>query len=361
MATNGISSILADIQTYFSSYSSATVQFLMTFPSLFIIIFSFVAAYASRYISKRRLIIVGLSLVILAGTISFVGYKSFEILLFGGAILGSGVGLCSSFAISLISNYFIEPYKSKVIGIQTAAANFGSMLMTFVGGILAKNGWKYNYLVYLLAFPGLLCSLLFLNDKKDNNASKGHFKECKYTYLLCIQIVLFMVFFYIGPTSIAMLFYEKNINSTFISGLGSTLFLLGGAISSLLFTKIDALFKDNCLGVSYLVLTIGFVLMANNNVFVSLIGCCVAGSSISFSMPYFMKCISINEKPENVAIATAMGMAFSNIGTLIAPLFTLICTKMFNISSVNNRVIFASVICFLIFMIKVILKGKNGK
>lgn len=362
MATNGISAILANIQNAFPNLSSSTIQFLMTFPSLFIVIFSFIATFLLKYTSKKRLIIRGLSLVVLAGLVSFIGYKSFIILMLGAAILGSGVGLCSSFAISLISDFFSDEYKDKVMGIQTAAANFGSMLMTFLGGLLATNGWRHNYFVYFLAIPGLICSLLYLKDDKQEVKNSGNIKECTYSFKICLEIILFMFFFYVGPTSIAMLFSEKGINNTSIAGYGSTLFLLGGTIFSLLFEKINKLLKDNCISYGFLALTIGFLLMTRNNIVLSMIGCFITGSSISFVMPKFMILISQNEKPSNIATATAMAMAASNIGTLIAPIFTLFCTSLLSINTVTNRVILASIICLLIFIIRLFIGGrKNGK
>ena len=106
MATNGISAILANIQSYFGSYPVSTIQFLMTFPSLFIIIFTLVSAKLLQYFSKKKLIEFGLVCVILSGILSFAGYKSLLVLFVGAALLGIGVGFCASFAISLISDYY---------------------------------------------------------------------------------------------------------------------------------------------------------------------------------------------------------------------------------------------------------------
>lgn len=79
-----------------------------------------------------------------------------------------------------------------------------------------------------------------------------------------------------------------------------------------------------------------------------------------------MLLISMHEKKENVSIATAMAMASSNIGTLIAPIFTIICTNVFCTTNTKGRLNIAFIICTIIFVLGIVLirvKGEkeNGK
>lgn len=362
MATNGISAILANIQSYYDTYSASTIQFLMTFPSLFIIIFTMISAKLLARFSKKKLIEFGLLCVILAGIVSFVGYQSLFVLFCGAALLGIGVGFCASFAISLISDYYAPNKRGKIVGIQTAASNFGSMMMTFFGGLLALLGWYYNYFVYFLAIPGLIFTHLWLKDTKENVESQSKMMACTYSFKICALIILFMVFFYVGPTSVAMLLSEYGYTSASIAGTAATVLLLGGTLTSLGFDTFEKKFKKYCLCIGFLLLAIGYGCMfMNHNIVVLYIGCFLAGSSISFVMPKCMLLISMHERKENVSAATAMAMSSSNVGTLIAPAFTILCTNVFHTQNTMNRLQITSMICAVIFIVGIVLVQKKEK
>ena len=63
MGTNGIAPILAQIAAEFPSASSSAIQFLMTFPSIFCVIFTMLAALLSNRLPKKILALAGLSIV----------------------------------------------------------------------------------------------------------------------------------------------------------------------------------------------------------------------------------------------------------------------------------------------------------
>ncbi len=361
MSTNGISAILVNIQNHFPTVPTSLVQFLMTFPSLFIIIFTMVSAYLLRYFSKKKLIEMGLFLVCCAGVISYFCYDSLILLFAGAGLLGSGTGLCASFAISLISDYFEVKERQKIMGWQTAASNLGSMLMTFVGGLFALISWQSNYFVYFIALPGLIVTHYWLDDRKINQQQGGSIKNCGYTIRLCLLIILFMVFFYIGPTSIALSLAEKGFSDPSLAGTGSTLFLLGGTLCAMCFGKIHQYLQNYCIATGFLLLAVGLLGMAIATTLVAFyLFCFIAGCSISLVMPKCMLLISLNEKKEEVSLATALAMSASNVGTLIAPGFTVICGAL-NQTFTTQRLQFACFLCCLIFAVMIVMNIVGGR
>lgn len=355
MATNGIGAILGNIQTYFNDVSLSLIQFLMTFPSLFIIVFTLLSAFLLKYFSKKQMIEIGLIMVCLSGIISFIGYHSLFVLYFAAAILGIGSGLCGSLAISLLSDYFDEKDRQKYMGWQTAAANFGSMAMTFFGGLLATLSWNYNYLVYFIALPGLIAVHFWLDNEKAGRKEKQDFKQCSYSFKLGLFIILFMVFFYIGPTSIAIALQEKGFAASSLAGIGTSIFLFGGVVFSLIFVYLQRILSSFCISFGILVLDLGFLLMfLGNSLVVFYLGCFIAGGSISFVMPSCMFLISKKERVENISAGTAIAMAASNVGTLIAPSFTFICSSVFHKELMSERFFVAIICCFLIFALSIV-------
>lgn len=362
MATNGISSIIADICTYYPEVSTSTIQLLMTFPSLFIIIFSIISAQLSSCFGKKNLIMAGLVLVCISGGLSFVFYESLLILFICAGILGIGVGLCASLTISLIADYFNEKERGKILGWQTSASNAGSMIMTFFGGILALFGWRYNYLIYFIAIPGLLITALYLPNRKNNSYKKASLRDVKYAYPVCALIILFMVLFYIGPTSVSLLISEKGFGDSSMAGTAATVLLLGGTVVGMIFDKVNKYFDENCFALGFLALFVGYICMyLSNNIWTCYIGCFVAGSSVSLVMPKCMFQISMNGKKDTVSFATALAMASSNVGTLIAPFFTVLVNLLIGETTSGVRLMVAAFLSGVITLIAFIyvLKGKN--
>ena len=73
MGTNGIAPILAQIAAAFPEASATRVQFLMTFPSIFCLIFTLISAILSDVLPKKTLAISGLSIVAAGGILACIG------------------------------------------------------------------------------------------------------------------------------------------------------------------------------------------------------------------------------------------------------------------------------------------------
>ena len=173
MTTNAVAAILADIAMQFPQASVTKIQYLMTFPNLMVVGVSIIAARLAQQFSKRSLAATGLSFVSIAGIGSFFVHSTLFMLYLWAGILGIGVGLVVPMANSLIADYFQGNERDGLLGYQTGAANAGSMLMTYFGGILAVAGWYFDYIVYLFAIPGLILTLKYVPKQNVSNQKKA--------------------------------------------------------------------------------------------------------------------------------------------------------------------------------------------
>lgn len=368
MATNAIASILADIATAFPGVSTTTVQYLMTFPNLLVVVMSVVAARLASRVTKRTLALTGQFLGVMAGICSYLFHKSLGMLFVWAGFLGIGIGLVVPMATSLISDYFDRKEKDVMLGYQTAAANVGSMMMTFLGGIIAVWGWYYNYLVYLLAIPGIVLTMLFVPHKNattDDGMRAGTKTEVKIptsVWIYFIIAAMFMLLFYMGPTNLSMLVEEREIGSTMTAGTAATLLLLGGAITGLFFGVIAGKIGRNTIPFGFFMMAIGYLLIYRADETVVLyLGSFLVGTSNTLVLPQCMGSVVTQNKEQSTFLMSAV-FSIANLGTFLAPILTGISTRVMGNSSAASRFLFTGLTAlFLMAVFGICVNLKKGE
>lgn len=383
MATNGIASVLASIAGAFPEVDTAAVQLLMTFPGIFIMAVSVLFAAASAKIDKKMLAVGGLVCCVLAGILPFLYHESLVFLFVCEAMLGSGIGLIIPTATGTIAEYFEGHEKEQMMGYQTAAANIGSMLMTFVAGALAVKGWHWAFLVYLISIPGLLCTILFYpkktgktgkevsqaetvsrTGKADDGAKKAGFildvQMLKYAAIACLG----MMIFHIGPTNLALLFEERQLGSSVAAGTATTLILLAGSLAGFLFGVISGKLEKQTISLGFLMLFIGYLLIdRGGSVRLVYLGSFISGISNSMIMPQCM--IRAASSEEKSGAAMSIVFATANLGGFIAPVFTGMADKILKTSLPSEHFRFMGVLALILAaafgLVFLIEKRKRGK
>lgn len=356
MATNAIAAILADIMAEFPGVSAAAVQYLMTFPNLLVVVTSLAAARLAVVFPKRVLASVGLVFGVIAGIGSFFFHSSLVLLFLWAGFLGCGSGLTIPVATSLISDYFDGEEKDTMLGYQTAAANVGSMLMTFFGGILAAFCWYYNYLVYLLAIPGLVLTILFVPARnmvtsaesrtgKKRNVKAGIPASALFYFLTA---AVFMLLFYMGPTNLAMLVEERGIGGSMTAGMAATLLLLGGTAAGLLFGKIARVIGKNTIVAGMAVLAAGYLMIyGSGNQIAFYLGSFLVGTSNTMVLPQCLGSVVTEDKEQSTALMSAV-FAVANLGTFFAPALTGLSAAVMGVSSASSRFLFTGLLAALL-------------
>ena len=349
MATNAVASILANIAAEFPETSVTTVQYLMTFPNLMIVAVSVIAAGLAERISKRTLAATGLFLAAVSGVLSFAVHGSIVILYVWAGMLGIGVGLVVPMANSLISDYFQENERDAMLGYQTGAANAGSMIMTYVGGILATIAWQFDYLVYLLAIPGLILTLMFVPKQnvvtQDQVATeKKKFKIEAHEVLFCAVAAVYMLMFYLGPTNIALYFSEKQIGNTMTAGTASSLLLLGGVVMGFFFGKLAEKIGKQTITLGFMALFIGYTLIyITGQLIPTYIGCILVGMSNPLVLPQCMGSV-VSEDKQRTTVMMSVVFAIANLGTFLAPAITTISRIVMHAETAASRFAFAGIV-----------------
>ena len=170
LGTNGIGPILARISAAFPEASDTTIQFLMTFPILFTMVFEIVSALIAQKLPKKTLSIIGLAIIAAGGVLAVLQHSSLAILFVWAGVIGVGLGMVAPIAPALINENYEGREKQMMLGWQNSASTIGSMIMTFACGFLAAGGWHFGYFVYLLAIPGIICALIGIPSHKKESS-----------------------------------------------------------------------------------------------------------------------------------------------------------------------------------------------
>ena len=363
MTTNAIAPILANIMESFPEKSITSVQYLMTFPNLLAVIMSVITGKIATRYPKKVLEITGLVLASLSGIGSFLFHNSLTLLYVWAGMLGIGIGLVVPIATSLISDYFSGEEQEKLLGFQTSAANIGSMLMTFFGGMLAVVAWHYTYLVYLLAVPGLILSLLFIPKKNVSKKSEGIGSKIqipKFAWLYFFVAAIFMLLFYMGPTNLSILVKEKQIGSPIIAGNATTLLLLGGSAMGLIFGKISGKIGKNTIPMGFLILFMGYMLIYSaNQILLLYLGSFFVGTSNTLVLPQCMGQMITDNKKQSTFLMSVV-FAVANIGTFLAPGLTGIATLVMRNDFASSRFLFTAITALVLALsLFVLLQDKS--
>ena len=360
LGTNGISPILADIAAAFPTASNTTIQFLMTFPSLFCMVFALVSAFMAEKLPKKTLAVLGLTITAAGGVLAVLFHSSLTILYLWAGIIGIGLGMVAPISLSLINETYTGAEMNTMLGWQNSSSNVGSMLMTFAGGFLAALGWNFGYLVYLLAIPGIIFTLLGVKNNKKACSQTVKTSEHRQPFRLVIWremivVCLFLVVYSAVPVNMSMLIEQYQLGDASLSGVMSTLFLLAGTLMGLVFGWIVKIFGKftNTLGV--LLLAIGAFLMGlSSNLTVLIIGCLVAGVSMPIVMPSCMAAASRLKGYET--INTALLMSSSYVGVFITPLLSSVTTAITGKTLTSNTFITIGIVSVILVIVTLILK-----
>ena len=347
-----ISSVISDILKAFPGTSDQTAQFLMTFPGLFILVTSLLSASLTRVISQKKLAVAGLVLNTVTAIGGLTMHGNIGLLFLWAATLGLGLGLWMPIVNAFVSQFFDGEERAALMGQVSSAQNIGAIFMTVVGGALAVLSWHFVYLVYFIAVPGLVCAVIFLPDEvKSGKDVSGRKKGLSLSELgIDGNVVLFSAIQFLfslpynaGPSNFSLLLSEAGIGNSSTAGILSGLFLFGGIISGWFFGRLDRMIHKYTIPMGYLLLAVGFVGLGTSHSLVAfMIFTVIGGMSLPLVLPQASLGVVENKKPEQYAMASAVLLAFGNLGAFCSPLTTSWAKAVTGSAGISTRLLFCA-------------------
>lgn len=165
MAGTPVSPALPKIAIAFAGepYADLLARLVLTMPALFTVIGAPIAGIIADRFGRKPLVLVSLALYAVAGTSGFFA-ETLPQLLTGRALLGLAVGGCITAGTALITDYYQGTERIKLLGLQAAFTTGGGVLFISLGGFLAELGWRYPFLLYLVAVVIFVLAITLLYE-----------------------------------------------------------------------------------------------------------------------------------------------------------------------------------------------------
>lgn len=320
MAALGISPGLASIAAAFPEIGENSIALLITLPTITVMIVSLFTAKLNQYLSKKKLVLLGILIVIFSGMVPYF-INQFSLILVSRAILGVGVGLVNPMAASLPMDHYPEGKdRDQALGLQSAFSGGSAILFTLVGGYLANMGWKNSFLVYLVPIILFLIVWLTLPDLGTTKAqAAGKITLEKTGIVYTAFIFLYMAMFNTLSLNASYLVADAggtSLESGYVTSFFSALAFLGG----LVFAYVAKIFQRFTLSFGLALSGIGLVIMgASTMISLMMLGAAICGMGMCTVMPACVGKISAKSSAGAATFAISLFMAGSSIGQAATP------------------------------------------
>lgn len=294
-----ISPALPGLEAHFAGQPNAGLltRLLVTAPSLLVAISaSFAGLMADRF-GRRRQLLAGVVLFALAGSAG-LWLPSLALILGSRLVLGLAVALIMTAQTALIGDYFEGAARSRFMGIQLAATNFGGLIFLLLSGWLAE--WSpfapfAIYAVALLYLPLLLIALpepaprdAKMQSGLDDSAGEEGWHLSLAT--LVVLSVVSMVCFYILPTQAPYFLAQIGSPEPSTTALFLAVMTFAGGMTSLVFGRVrERLGRAKTSALGFAAFAAGFVVLAfATGLSLALVGAAIIGVATGFILPIFL-------------------------------------------------------------------------
>lgn len=277
---------------------------------------------------------------IVGGLIPFF-INNFSLIVFSRLLVGAGIGLFTSLAVSLIGDCFSGDEQKTLIGIQGAMGTLGNSSCTFISGLLLGINWQSTFLYMLIIIPFLILFMMGYTRKmeaattveavhKNNEKGKSKVKIPVRIYVAFLMLFLFFAAFMVEATGSALVIQENQLANQGVLSTEIAIAGLIGAVISMGYSKIYKLLHSFTPVVSTIGGIIGFIICSSaSNMIIFFIGLIFMMIS-SLIIPYVYDTIlsDVDSSISNLIISIAQ--VCNNLGAFASPFIISFLAKMMN-------------------------------
>ena len=304
--------------------SQSQSELLGTAPSITVILFILLSSYFAKRIGMKKTIILGLLLACIGGIIP-VFTATFQTVLISRVILGAGLGVYNSLAVTYISSLYSGNTRATLLGIRNSMEALGQTILIFLAGVLVNINWTASFLVYAIAFPVALLFALKVPEIRDENSdiSENHVKEKMNP--MVFALVLFAILLVMNSIAISVRFASiateiKGVNFNASNYLA--LMPILGILAGFMFGPINKWIGKGTLylGIIFFIISNLLIAVSNGNMTFLLTGLFLSSITGSWCFPFIFSNLDKVTTKNTINFATSLIFIGCNIGNFIAPI-----------------------------------------
>lgn len=321
-----VSSGIPEMMEEFPSYSRASLEFLMSAPTISILTVIALTPFLSRIFKENTMICLGLIMIGSTGVLPFF-FQSYPVLLFSRIGLGAGIGFLNTYAVTLIGEHFTGELRQKLQGIRCSTETLGEASLIFIAGQLLAFGWEYAYLVYLIAFVVLFLYLCFVPKEMPKETISEEESKRKLTgrEIKTVAADAGLGFLMVAMlTAVAMRMASFVVESGFGDAMQASTLLSGsivsGFVGGLLFGKLLGRLGKGLLPLALFCIAAGLTIIAfANGLLMVGLGACLFGFFATVSLSYMFNSLSDSLPQDALATGNAVVLIGCNLGAATSP------------------------------------------
>ncbi|MBU2643565.1 MFS transporter [bacterium] len=331
MAGATIAPALPSMHTYFQNIPQVEllIKLVLTLPALFIALASLLMGLILDRWGRKPVLMFGLCLYGVAGSAGLY-LDSLTLLLVSRALLGVAVAAIMTACTTLIGDYFPGDKLLRFMGLQASFMGFGGVLFLALGGVLTDIGWRYPFLVYLLAFIvlGFAGYSVSEPDRRLETSTSGVTGADNPPQLFLVKIsgvylivCVGMIAFYMFPVQIP--FYLQSIDPVSSSTVGlvmSTMNLMF-AVVAMSYQRLRVVFSSSAIFIlSACFLGGGFWTVGQSLSYLQvMVGLMIAGIGMGLLMPN-LNVLLLTNLPGHIRGRVVGGFStFAFLGQFLSP------------------------------------------
>jgi MFS family permease len=344
---NAATPALAEIAKAFPDVSPRLIKMIVTIPSLLIMLSTLVCGVLSRTMGKKKLVVTGMLLFAIGGTLpAFYGGVIFILIMRG--VFGIGVGFLLPISQALVADYFEGRDRDAYMGYSSSNAAIWGIVFTLLGGFLCDIHWRYTFYAHLLVIP----VILFVLAKMPEPAKQQTVERSKpagltgksWSWISIYFIYNIVMFCFI--TDIAFVISADKIGNAGTAGVVMTFSSIGGIVAGLVLGWITKTFRHYALVFALTFLAAGSIML----VFVHtapmfMLACAIWGLGFGTFNSLIILEIMGSVAKSATAFALAILTSAMGIGQFLSPMYYSFINNLLGLEGPRSSWIVASV-CF---------------
>lgn len=244
MAIIALAPTLPTLLAHFSDVPNARlmVPLLITAPAACIALFAPAAGVIADRFGRRRLLLWAMALYGAGGLMPFV-IDNFWAVVAGRVVIGIGEAGVLTVVNTLLADYYDEQSRHRWLMLQGVVGAALGTLTIACSGFLAAQGWQWPFLVYAIAIPIFLASLVFLFEpeprKKAVTEAAPAARSTPFPYAIammaCGVTVVLSTIYYVQVINFSLLLKELGVSDPKSIGLSMAIPSIGVPIGAVVF------------------------------------------------------------------------------------------------------------------------------